>query len=146
MEIADTVREMIGPLCSCTVTEGQINSGRFDCQDTNSDQTVVFFRAALSGSNEEACSPLLSAIEEWVESGVSLNVLGETLIVDSTCQVEISSVSVPVACQPGSITIPEDEPLSGALIGGITAGVVVVILVALIILFCCVARRSKLKR
>ena len=139
-EIADMVRVM----CSCSITEGQINSGRFDCLDANDDQTVIFFRAALSGPTEDDCSPLLSAIDDWVESGVSLLVLGQTVIVDSTCQVPISSLNVPVACNPVEPRESDGGP-NGALIGGIAAAVVLVV-IAVILLFCYVVRRSKLKR
>ena len=138
------ISDMVEEMCSCSITEGQINSGRFDCLDANDDQTVIFFRAVLSGPTEE-CSPLLSAIEDWVKSGVSLLVLGETVIVDSTCQVPISSLNAPVACNPVEPSESDGGP-SGALIGGIAAAVVLVTLLAVILLFYCVASQSKLKR
>ena len=131
-------------MCSCSITEGQINSGRFDCLDANDDQTVIFFRAALSGPTAE-CSPLLSAIEDWVESGMSLLVLGETVIVDSTCQVPISSLNAPVACNPVEPRESDGGP-NVALIGGIAAAVVMVTLLAVMILLCCVSCQRKLKR
>ena len=123
------------------VPEGEISNGQFLCGDSTSDQSIVLYRATISGQTMGACELLLSTLQQWVNLGTaSLVVLGNRLTVDSTCPLEISSFSAPVTCpEPSRSEKSSPGPAVGAVVG------IVVVIVVVLLVICFIMRRKRKK-
>ena len=124
------------------VPEGEISDGQFDCGDSADDQSVVLYRATISGQSLDACELLLATLEQWVATGsASLIVLGNRLTVESTCPLEISSFSAPDTCTtvPPPTNKSSPAPVIGAVVG-------IIILIVVVLLVICFVMRWRRKR
>lgn len=96
LEVRKFLQEELNGICGCGLTAEHITSGEFQCL---SNANKVTYRARLSGTPEASASVIISLAEEWIALGEanSVNIDGQTLSVDSTCQqVQISSYDDPV--------------------------------------------------
>ena len=114
--------------------EGQINNAHFVCSDPASDQTVVFYRANLSGQTLDSCELLLSTIEQWVTAGSAFVIVrGNSLSVESTCSLEISSFSALTTCNTNTKGNTNTATTVGAIVGIIA--IVIVASAALLVIW-----------
>ena len=124
-------------LCSCAVTLGHIANAGFRCFSDDADE--VTFRAELSAPVPYVSLPtLLSALTQWVESGTVIAVDGIFLTLDSTCSVEIQSLSEP-ECAASSVAGNVVAPA----VGGSVAAVLVVVTAAAALAVAIIVARNR---
>ena len=126
----------------CDITSDIIDIPSFDC-DPDSTTTVIYL-ARLSGTSERDSDYLITVIQDWVNDGASIRVVGIRMTVDTKCAVSISSLDE-LECVPPSETPtteptpdttpePNTDPTSSstsdntaAIIGGVVVAVILII-------------------
>lgn len=89
----------------------------FQCFASSPD--AVTYRAQLHATTNTTVQELLRIIEQWVHSGKSLTIQLRLTVVDSSCDVQISSFAE-MECRSGNKE-------SGGVIGGAIVGVVMTV-------------------
>ena len=104
--IADSVVTVLKELCSCSIDANSISDRKLSCPEELKD---VVFRARMHSTQEANNSILISQLETWVMSGVSMVVQSVRLNIDPTCPVEISSFDDPL-CPRITPEPPSESP------------------------------------
>ena len=89
-DITSAVHEELGDLCTCEITNDNIDEDFFQCFGASSH--FVTYRARLSGTPNITSHILITYIEDWVSGGPSIRVQGVLLTVDNECPVSIATI------------------------------------------------------
>ena len=132
-EIANNVINKLQQLCQCNLAANIINIGGFICF-TQSPQYVTY-RAKIQGTTNVAALELISYIEQWVTSGVKVNVKAQFLNLQPFCTVPIISTNedeceIPSQSTSELPTISTSTSISTKTIAIIIAVVCIVIIVS----------------
>ena len=92
MDVTSTIAEKLEDLCACDFTDKFISESGFKC--IANDAGTVVFLAKLHGTYHANSNNLISLLEQWIESGASINVQNIHMKVDPTCEVQIDSFVV----------------------------------------------------
>ena len=142
---SDIIQEVVNELnsrCQCPVEVDQITTAGFICFPES--PTAVTFRAKISGSQQVLTSQLISFLEEWTSSSVLILVQAQLLSVDGSCDVEISSASVP-ECVATTPSVSTPSGLNVTLIS-IIAVVVTLLLTIIVLVLALLLAQLKRKR
>lgn len=132
--------------CNCGFSSTLVTNSVFRCFPDSS--TAVTFRATLTDSR------FLPHIQNWLQRRGFVSVQNVLVAVDSTCQVEISSladsecVMASQPTEPAPTTETNDTPVIplGPVAGGVVGGVFLILLIIFLIYIAlkCKSRRKKL--
>ena len=139
------VRELTVSCLDCGITGDIIDMQSFSCFPDS--PSHVTYRARLQGTSETDSGSLISLIEDWVDDGATIVVIGLLMKVDSKCSVEISSfnegecLEIRNSTPPPKMIVDSTPRLNagptdsanntispGAIIGGIVAVLVILII------------------
>lgn len=105
--------------CGCGFTEDYITMRGFRCFESS--PHAATYRAELHRTTNTTVEELLHLIEQWIQSGPSLSVHLRLIAIDSSCDVQISSL--------GEAECDSSGKASGGVIGGAVVGVILAIIV-----------------
>ena len=115
--------------CECDFTEDQVTDRVFQCFPS-SPQTVTY-HGQLHMTQDTSVMELITDIQEWVSTGVSIPVQFLSLGVEEFCAISSSS---PLEQCPVNATTAVPPSGSGALVGAVVAGGIVLLLVVMVII------------
>ena len=132
-DITDAVLHQLNASCSeCSITNDIIDEQSFSPCFPES-PSYVTYRARLEGTSKNDTDLLISLMEEWVNGGASINVIGVLMTVESECSVAISSLSEEVCSPTTNTTTTSDDSTIVAIIGGVVAAVVLTFVTVIVI-------------
>ena len=97
-DLVDVLVKNVVPRCGCDFREDRITDSVFQCFPS-SPQSVTY-HAQLHGTLNANVLELIAAIEEWVSSGVTIQIELQSLTVSIACAVNSST---PIELCPGEM-------------------------------------------
>ena len=91
---------VIRDYCKCNFAVEFLGDGEFSCQTTH---TLVTYRNTLFGTSTHSATQLLGSIENWAATDPAIHIGPLRVNVDSTCAVQINSLTDP------ECPVPDDE-------------------------------------
>ena len=152
-DIRGDIAQQISELCSCQLLPVHITDDKFSCQGSfgQHEDTVVYRAKITSVGLDIDADQLVGLIQNWVQSGVIIEVDQVSLNVDTDCTTQLESLTAD-ACDTGSPT-PSENQGSGSQqssVGLIAAAVIPAIIfiailigVTVIIIYCKFKPRKK---
>ena len=119
--------------CNCTYSSTYIISSRYLCDRSYTGSIV--FQGELISSPSINSSQLLAALQSWVRSSPTVNILGSQYMIDGECNVQIRQLGVAeldgCTASSGGHSQTPDPALIGT-VTGITVALVLVILLSFV--------------
>ena len=142
MDIVEAIVKFIAAKCNCDFTANRLTDRVFLCHPS-SPQSVTY-QAQLHGTLRAPVADLITIIQNWANSGVTITVQLLPLTLNGAC---ISSSSPTVVCEALEPTQIEDKSSTGVrsvsiITAVIVAVICVLIIVALILIIIIVRVRS----
>ena len=141
MDIVEAIVKFIAAKCDCDFTANRLTDRVFLCHPS-SPQSVTY-QVQLHGTLRAPVADLITMIQDWANSGVTIPVQLLPLTLNGAC---VSSSSSTVVCEALEPTQMEDKSSTGvrsvSIITAVIVVVIVLIIVALIVIVIIVRVRS----
>ena len=129
MDMVVEVEKFVAANCDCDFTADRLMDRVFLCHPS-SPQSVIY-QAQLHGTLQAPVVYLITLVEEWAFSGVTIQVQHLSLTLDGVC---VSSNSTTVECEATEPTKMEDKSSTGVQSVYVIAAVIVVLVMVFVLI------------